>query len=243
MEKAFSSRPRLLALDVDGVLSAVGCPIDPEIAALVREIESRDVKIVLASGKPAYYLVGLARGLGIRSPMVIGENGCVIFYHAQMHEIRLAKRSPQLDKLESHLRDHFSGSVWIQPNQVQVTLFPLGECQVSEVVAYAKNFAARNKLEFVVVLPHDDAVDFMPRNVDKGRALEKIQHLQAITREETIAVGDGQNDVPMFQKAGMSIAVGNRIRVDDATTIQVPSGGDALRLVRRLLSPSITHIS
>ena len=45
--------------------------------------------------------------------------------------------------------------------------------------------------------------------VSKGIALEKLLEKLRIPLEETIAVGDNFNDVSMFEKAGMSVAMGN----------------------------------
>lgn len=41
---------------------------------------------------------------------------------------------------------------------------------------------------------------------EKARLLEKIAHQEGFSLEETIAVGDGANDLPMLSKAGMGIA-------------------------------------
>ena len=54
----------LMICDVDGVLALPGRPIERETAELLQKIAVR-AKIALASGKPAAYLEGLARGMGL----------------------------------------------------------------------------------------------------------------------------------------------------------------------------------
>ena len=45
--------------------------------------------------------------------------------------------------------------------------------------------------------------------ISKGNALETLLEKLQISLEETIAIGDNLNDVSMFEKAGLSVAMGN----------------------------------
>lgn len=47
------------------------------------------------------------------------------------------------------------------------------------------------------------------RGVNKGAALRFFGNLWGIERRETAAIGDGENDIPMFKGAGLSIAMGD----------------------------------
>ena len=50
-------------------------------------------------------------------------------------------------------------------------------------------------------------IDFMPYGVDKGHAIQKIQQILGVTREETMVFGDNGNDVAMLKSAEYSFAV------------------------------------
>lgn len=52
-------------------------------------------------------------------------------------------------------------------------------------------------------------VEVSPAGVDKGRALAALAQRLGIAREEILAFGDGQNDVPMLEYAGIGCAVAN----------------------------------
>lgn len=52
-------------------------------------------------------------------------------------------------------------------------------------------------------------MDFVDYRADKGSALEYIQKLTGISREETMAFGDNLNDLGLFIHAAHSYAVGN----------------------------------
>lgn len=55
----------------------------------------------------------------------------------------------------------------------------------------------------------EDWVDFMDASVDKGNALKVIQGHLGVTREETMAFGDNDNDIGLLKAAGESYAVEN----------------------------------
>jgi len=52
-------------------------------------------------------------------------------------------------------------------------------------------------------------LEFVDAGASKGLALGAIGAAYGIAREEMIAVGDGYNDVPMLEYAGLGVAMGN----------------------------------
>ena len=55
----------------------------------------------------------------------------------------------------------------------------------------------------------EEWVDFMDASVDKGNALGVIQQYLGVSREETMAFGDNDNDIGLLQAAAESYAVEN----------------------------------
>ena len=55
--------------------------------------------------------------------------------------------------------------------------------------------------------PH--LLEFVDEKASKGLALAAVGAAYGIAREEMIAVGDGYNDVPMLEYAGLGVAMGN----------------------------------
>lgn len=55
----------------------------------------------------------------------------------------------------------------------------------------------------------DRAVDIIPAGGSKGVAVEKVLEHYHIDRSETVAFGDGNNDMEMLKAAGHGIAMGN----------------------------------
>lgn len=70
-------------------------------------------------------------------------------------------------------------------------------------------------------------LEISPLNVDKGTGLEQLCAVLGIAIEQTISVGDGFNDVPIFRKAGLSVAVRNaKDAVKEQVDVIVPSADE-----------------
>lgn len=54
-------------------------------------------------------------------------------------------------------------------------------------------------------------LEFMRGDVSKGEALQFIAERYGIVREDVIAVGDGDNDLPMIEYAGLGVAMANAL--------------------------------
>ena len=201
---------KLIAFDLDNTLAAVGKAVIPEDVAALRELERRGARIALCSGKPTYYLCGFARQLGLKQPILVGENGAVIQFGVDLppkqyytlpysseaaHSIHLLR-----DTIVSRLPQ-----MWFQPNITALTPFPT--CQgdfdaIEDAIA-----SLEGKLKDVIIYRHFDSYDVMPCGITKGSGLAYLGKLMGIASEETIAVGDGVNDYPMFEYAGLSLGV------------------------------------
>lgn len=54
-------------------------------------------------------------------------------------------------------------------------------------------------------------LEIFPKGMNKGKALRLICEKEGISREETIAFGDQELDIPMLEAAGVGVAMGNAI--------------------------------
>jgi len=70
-------------------------------------------------------------------------------------------------------------------------------------------WAARWARHVAVVKTNPEYLEFLHMEANKARALAAISDAYGIEREETAAFGDGDNDAPMLDWAGIGIAVAN----------------------------------
>lgn len=223
---------KLVAFDVDATLAGVGEVIAPEVAGRVARLEAHGLRLLFNSGKSAWYLAGLARGLGVRRPLLVGENGCVLFDPARLEETRLVTRPARLDELERFVQDRFGPSIWLQPNQVALTIFPKDPGLIPAIAGAIRAYLQPHP-DPLHVVAHADAIDVFPEGTDKGRAMQEVKRRYGYQTEEIVAVGDSATDLPMFREAGMQVIVGDKIEFEGArkatTTI------DALTLLEELI--------
>lgn len=52
-------------------------------------------------------------------------------------------------------------------------------------------------------------MEITPLGIEKASALTALDDIIGVTREQTMACGDGLNDIPMLEYAGLAVAMGN----------------------------------
>ena len=57
----------------------------------------------------------------------------------------------------------------------------------------------------------DRAIDIIPKEGGKGAAIEQVLAHYKFSKEEAIAFGDGENDIPMIKAAGIGVAMENAL--------------------------------
>lgn len=63
--------------------------------------------------------------------------------------------------------------------------------------------------EYSVMKSQADLLEVMNKEADKGKALALLANKLGIHLSQTMAIGDQANDLPMIQKAGVGVAMGN----------------------------------
>ena len=201
---------KLAVFDLDGTLAGLGQAVEPEAVALLRRLEAAGVRIAICSGKPTYYLCGFARQLGLKAPILVGENGAVIQFGVDLppREYRVLPYSDAARKSIRLLRREFDKvlpEMWYQPNVTGLTPFP-ARAEEFDIIADCVE-RNRHRIADVEVYRYTDAFDITPMGINKGTGVAYLADWLGVTREETVAIGDGINDYPMFDWAGLSLGI------------------------------------
>lgn len=56
---------------------------------------------------------------------------------------------------------------------------------------------------------HFGACDVVPKGVSKSKGIDEVIKIYGISIEDTMAIGDGENDIDMLKHCGIGIAMGN----------------------------------
>lgn len=75
-------------------------------------------------------------------------------------------------------------------------------------------------------------IEVMPLGVDKGRGLRDFALSMGIPLEDTMALGDEENDIPMLAAAGLGVAMGNGSRLARAAAREVTDANDQCGFAR-----------
>ena len=101
-------------------------------------------------------------------------------------------------------------------NFPQPPILPLTEAAQGEIFQLIAFFTPSQEMEIMPQLAHCQSTrwtslfsDIIPLGSNKQIGMQKIIEHYGFSREEVIAFGDGGNDIPMLQYAGISVAMGN----------------------------------
>jgi Cof subfamily protein (haloacid dehalogenase superfamily) len=227
----------LLALDLDGTILSVNLQLDPRDVAAVGRIARAGITVVACTGRPFPGAVPWAQRIGLDGPIICYQGAQVralngemlldqgIEHDLAMEVIRLARERDlhiqayaddkllvERDRPEAHeYADHASMPINVvsdldeamgptTPKLVIVATSGLLEALLPEVRRRWKG-----RLNAATSMP--TYLEFTSIVSDKAKALAFLSNRMGIPPEQTVAVGDGRNDISMIAWAGLGIAV------------------------------------
>lgn len=227
---------RLVALDVDGTLALDGYIPDATVAAIQATVASGH-HVVIATGRSLVGVAPIIKRLGLRRGRVICSNGAVTAWvDGSRLIVQDAVRFDAGRALQrvSDASPHALLATEILGKGYQVNaVFPDGllngrqyvarrtndlwATPTTRAIAHAPDVARLGQelggFDLTVTLGSTtepgDWLDLTAPGLSKASALEVVRRSLRIATEHTIAVGDGHNDLPMFEWAARAIAMGN----------------------------------
>lgn len=229
---------KLIASDMDGTLVPEGTTrLNPEVLEVILKLKEKGIIFAAASGRQYDSMWPVFEPI-MNDMIFIAENGGYVMCRGHEMECCQFER-PVLEDIVSYMRSQKDCSTMVNAprmaytdskNQAyidEVKGYGIRMRQVEDVLAlkepivkaamYCPVDAARAAVPAIqyfdgrvnVMASGSRWVDFVPASVDKGKALQKIQQLLHIKKEETMAFGDNHNDIGMLNCAGESYAVPN----------------------------------
>ncbi len=192
---------KIVISDVDGTLTRRRGDLLLSLEAIeaVRMLEERGIMVALATGNSVPVAAGLARYLGASGP-IIAENGCTLFDRSSWKIVHVCEGKPPEDIIKDLTSLGLKPS-WQNPYRYHDIAFldprrdpnlrPRVERAVSKYGEYA-----------VIVTGY--AYHIAPKGASKAKGAEAALKMVGAVREEAVAVGDGENDIPLFDVVGFS---------------------------------------
>lgn len=229
--------PAVVALDVDGTLVTYERFFEapsPAVVAAVRRVDAAGAHVVIATGRSMHATLPIVDALGLEGGFAVCSNGTVVVDVATREPVHVetfdatdpvhyfTERVPEAVLAVEELGVGFrvSGE------------FPAGELTGRVSVVAAEELVRDEVTRLVVRWPEGDRdhlrelarasglpsvdyaigytawLDIMPEGVSKASGLEYVVQKAGSTAADTLAVGDGHNDLDMLRWAGHGVAMG-----------------------------------
>ncbi|MFC7022679.1 HAD family hydrolase [Promicromonospora thailandica] len=227
--------PHLVALDIDGTLLVTGQRVPEPTVLAVQLVRGRRHHVVLASGRSLTGILPVARELGITDGWVVASNGavtarlCPTCTNGYMLEDVLTfdvgpvaamalSRFPDVQIGVEEIGVGYRVNRIFEPHEVNgeqrvVPTEELGELPASRAILRGPgvlDLLEPLRRHGVTATPAGlDWIDVTPRDLSKATSLENVRSALGVPAHNTLAVGDGVNDIEMLTWAARSVAMGH----------------------------------
>ncbi len=212
------------ATDYDGTIATHG-QVPAAVMDALGRLKQSGWKLLLVTGRETDDIVQTFREMSVFD-RVVSENGAVIYRPLDGSERLLAERPAE--NFVAALRRR---RVW--PLGVGRVVIGTARDQTAKVQRAMEEAGADARIIF-----NKRSVMVLPRGVDKTTGLLAALDELGLSTDGLIAVGDGENDIPMLEMAARGVAVAGAMKaVKQAADaiLQSDAGNGVIELIEKLL--------
>ncbi len=227
---------KAIFFDIDGTLVSFKThriPVSTREA--LKELHNKGIKIFIATGRP-WCLIDNLDGLEFDGYITVNGSYCFTADHQDIYKSCIPQED--IKRLINYHQTNPTPFVFVYDNEMFVTsvndrvqavsdlieipvprVAPIEEALGKEVLQTMGYFTAEEEKEtdiFDKVLTHCEPMrwyplfaDIIARGNSKSTGIDKVLEYYGIDLKDTMAFGDGGNDVPMLKHVATGVAMGN----------------------------------
>ena len=230
---------KLIAVDIDGTLLNSKSQLTERTVKAVKSLIDKGVYFVLSTGRPYQGITKFIDALDLKDMPYILYNGAMVMFGGEIvYSLTIPAATATEISFQAHKRNstqicwsnnllyaesdcekvRFYKSISGVEPVIVSDLAELSDQGITKFVWYDdKDLTARYFTEMEVLMGdrinvHPSRIDFLEfvnKNCSKAVAMQIILDKLGLERSATVAVGDGFNDLPMLEYAGLGVAMGN----------------------------------
>ena len=195
-------KPKIFAVDIDGTITDnKGGRVDLNALSALRYLVKLGHKVIYVTGRSSIeaYILSVFGGT---TRIAVGENGGIITTGPNEH--KLIGNKEECIKAFEFLKVKI-------PGILEKPVFP----RITEVVLernfdinLGKKILEENNLD-AQLSDSQYAYHINSKGINKANGFLEVMRMFSAKKEDVIAIGDSETDIPLFKMAGMSVALGN----------------------------------
>ncbi len=230
-------KPKTFAIDIDGTITENGVGrINLDALSVLRHLTKIGHNVIFVSGRSSIegYLLSVFGGT---TRLAVGENGGCITNGPNNH-ILLGNKEEcfrAFEVIKSKIDNVKEKPVF--PRLTEVVL------ERTFDIEEAKKLVINNNLN-VDLADSQYAFHINSKGINKARGFREVMKMLSISKNDVIAIGDSETDIPLFKIAKTSVALGNSADFVKAEAKIVVSGkaGDGLIEAMDKLAPKLSEV-
>lgn len=223
-------KSKTFAIDIDGTITENGNGrIHLDALSALRHLKNLGHNVIFVTGRSSVegYLLSVFGGT---TNISVGENGGCITFGPQSHTLLGNKQQciGAFKVLRSQIDNVKEKPVF--PRMTEVVLERTFDLEK------AKKIVEKNRLN-VGLSDSQYAFHINSSGIDKARGFEEVMKMLSVSRNDVIAIGDSETDLPLFKLAKISVALGNSsktVRSSATFSVDSKSGNGVIEALDKL---------
>lgn len=229
---------KLVAIDIDGTLISDDLKIGPKTKNKIRELIDKNIYVTLVTGRTYKSSKQFSDILGIEVPLVVYNGGIIansqtknILYEKKIpleeskNIIKFAEDKGiyvkayvddvlYIEKMDERTRNFIEHHKvkWVELEQPLSKKLPSGANMIVTISERTNMKELYNQIETknsVKTMSTQNSIEYIPKNVSKGKGVKYLARKYNINRYEILAIGNSLNDLEMIEYAGIGVAMKN----------------------------------